>query len=268
MTELLVGTCGWSYPDWVGPFYPPGTASEDMLARYAEVFDTVEVNSSFYAVPPRERTRRWDRITPEDFDFAVKAPRDLTHEARLDLDEADDVVSDFVTALRPLGLKVGIVLLQLPPSLTAEEGRPRLERILEEEAIPAPIAVEARHESWNHPSTYSMLEGHDTTWVWSDNDRWSSPSARTSSAAYLRFIGDREIETFDELQRDPEPQIQQRWADLEMQTDAIEQIRVYANNHFAGFGPGAANAFLRVAGQEPREWGAGEQGGQSQLGEF
>jgi hypothetical protein len=167
-----------------------------------------------------------------------------------------------VAALRPLGTKVGIVLLQLPPSLSAEEGKPRLEELLDEEAIPAPIAVEARHESWSHPSVYSMLDQRDVTWVWSDNDRWASPSARTSSTAYLRFIGDRELDTFDELQRDPEPRIQQRWADLEMQKDAIDTIHVYANNHFAGFGPGTANAFLRVAGQQPREWGADEQGGQ------
>ena len=268
MTQLLVGTCGWSYDDWVGPFYPPGTASRDMLDRYAEVFDTVEVNSTFYAVPPRERTRRWARHTPDGFDFAVKAPRELTHEARLDREEADGVVSDFVDALRPLGAKLGVVLLQLPPSLDVEEGLPRLEALLEDEAIPAPTAVEARHESWNHPSVYSMLNGHDATWVWSDNDRWASPSARTSRTAYLRFIGDRELDTFDELQRDPEPAMQQRWADLEMQKDGIDEIRVYANNHFAGFGPGTANTFLRVAGQDPRSWGADERGGQSTLGEF
>jgi uncharacterized protein YecE (DUF72 family) len=268
MTDLLVGTCGWSYDDWVGVFYPPGTSSRAMLGRYAEVFDTVEVNSTFYAVPPRERTKRWARETPDGFDFTVKAPRELTHEARLDLEEGGDVVTDFVDAIRPLGAKLGVVLLQLPPSLGAGEGRPRLEAILDEEAIPAPIAVEARHPSWNHPSVYSMLDDHDATWVWSDNDRWSSPSARTSRAAYLRFIGDREIDTFDELQRDPEPAMQQRWADLEMQKDAIDEIRVYANNHFAGFGPGTANTFLRVAGQEPRRWGADEQGGQSKLGEF
>lgn len=266
--RLRVGTCGWSYPDWVGPFYPSGTESREMLPRYARVFDTVEVNSSFYAVPPRERTRRWAQATPDGFDFSVKAPRELTHEARLDLDEGAAVLEDFVDAIRPLGTKLAAVLLQLPPSLEAEEGHERLGELLATEAIPAPVALEARHPSWDHPEVYSTLEDHGATWVWSENDRWTSTAARTSDLAYIRLIGDREIDSFDEMQRDPEPAIRRWQGDMEIQRDGIAEARVYADNHFAGFGPGTVNAFLRLAGEEPRTWSTDGPGGQATLGDF
>ncbi len=266
--ELRAGTCGWSYPDWVGPFYPPGTSSQKMLERYARVFDTVEVNSSFYAVPPMERTRRWARSTPEGFDFALKAPSALTHEARLDIEMGHAAISDFVGALSPLGAKLGFVLLQLPPSLHAEEGFERLQDLLEAEAIPAPLALEARHPSWDDPRVYELLEAFDVTWVWSENDAWTTTPKLTTSRVYLRLMGDRKLDTFDRIQRDREPTIRRWQARLEENKSQLDEARVYASNYFAGFGPGTVNAVLRIAGQEPRRWSSKEQGGQATLGEF
>lgn len=267
--SLLVGTCGWSYPDWVGPFYPRGTQAGRMLERYARVFDTVEINSTFYAVPPRERVERWARQTPDEFRFSVKAPQALTHEARLDLDAGDeDAVDAFADAMRPLGVKLDRVLVQLPPSLTADEGLPRLARLLDAEPFAVPVVLEARHGSWDQAATYELLEDHGATWAWSENDRWTSTPELTSREVYLRLIGDRELDTFDELQRDPEPTIR-AWLDrLEAVGPDIDQARVYANNHFAGFGPGTANALLRLAGREPRSWSAAETGGQATLSDF
>lgn len=266
--DLVVGTCGWSYPDWVGPFYPPGTPSGQMLERYARVFDTVEVNSTFYAIPPIERTRGWAEATPDGFDFSVKAPRDLTHEARLDLDEGADALAAFRDAIEPLGSKLAVVLIQLPPSLEADEGRDRLEDLLASDAIGAPVAVEARNASWDQPGIYGMLDDHDATWVWSENDRWTSTPARTSRRAYVRLLGDRELESFDRLQRDPVPAIDSWQEHLTLQAGAIDEARVYANNHFAGFGPATANAVLQEAGREPRTWGRAGDDGQATLGDF
>lgn len=266
--ELIVGTCGWSYPDWVGPFYPAGTESGRMLERYARVFDAVEVNSTFYAVPPRERVQRWARATPESFRFSVKAPRELTHEARLELDETGrPAVEAFRQALDPLGGKLDRILVQLPPSLSAGEGFERLEHLLELEPFPVPVCVEARHPSWGEPEVLDTLEALEATWVWSENEGWSTPPALTRDEVYLRFIGDRSLETFDRLQRDPEPAIR-RWLDrLREREEHVEKARVFANNHFAGFGPGTVNAVLREAGREPRSWRRTESG-QATLGDF
>lgn len=267
--RLLVGTCGWSYPDWVGPFYPRGTQPSEMLERYARVFDTVEVNSTFYAVPPRERVERWARATPAGFRFSVKAPRDLTHEARLRLDEGGwTAVEAFNDAMRPLGVKLDRVLVQLPPSLTARQGLPRVETLLEAEPFDVPVVFEARDASWDQDATYELLREHDVTWAWSVSDRWPSPAERTTSEVYLRLIGDRELETFDEVQRDLDPTIQRWLQRLDAADPDIDTARVYANNHFAGFGPGTVNALLRLAGRKPRTWSATETGGQATLGDF
>jgi len=266
--DLKVGTCGWSYPDWVGPFYPPDTTSSTMLARYARVFDTVEVNSTFYAIPPRERLQGWARRVPDDFDFALKAPRAITHEARLNPDLARDPIATFREAIAPLGEQAATILLQLPPSLRATEGYERLRAILENDPFDAAIALEARHDTWATERVFDLLADHDVTWVWSVADRWDASPETTTTRAYLRLIGDREIGTFDRLQRDPDPTLESWWAKLEARSEQIDEARVYANNHFAGFGPETINRLLETAGHEPRDWGPRESGGQTRLGDF
>lgn len=256
--DLKVGTCGWSYPDWVGPFYRRGTSSGQMLERYASVFDTVEVNSTFYATPPRDRVEAWARHTPDGFTFSLKAPEALTHEARLELTpDAWQAIDAYGHAIQPLGLKLDTILLQLPPSLTKAEGLPRLEALLAEEPFPAPLALEARHPSWDDPEVYAMLADHQVTWAWSENQHWTTPAETTTERAYLRFIGDRRIDRFDRLRRDPEPAMRRWLTRLEARHDELTSARVYANNHFAGFGPATVNAFLRLAGQETRRWEGG-----------
>ncbi|MDX1612103.1 MAG: DUF72 domain-containing protein [Candidatus Thermoplasmatota archaeon] len=256
--DLKVGTSGWSYPDWVGPFYPKGTPSGEMLARYAAVFDTVEVNSSFYAIPPRDRVASWAKAVPDGFTFSLKVPKAVTHEARLDpTPEVLDTLDGFHTNIRALGTRVEALLLQLPPSLDVEEGLPRLERLLDIEPFPAPVALEARHATWASAEAFELLRDHDVTWVWSENQHWETPAKLTTDRAYVRFIGDREIERFHKIQREVEPSLT-RWEQrLAERHDELTAATVYANNHFAGFGPGTANAFLRAAGREPRRWSGG-----------
>ncbi len=260
-----MGTCGWSYNDWLGPFYPKGTPAGEMLKRYAEVFDTVEVNSTFYAVPPRQRVAAWAGSVPDGFTFSVKAPQGLTHEARLTLSAGREVLDAFLAAIEPLGDKLGCVLLQLPPGLDRAEGLDRLDRLLSEEPFWTQVAVEARHPSWDHAEVLETLRAHQAGWVWSENMHWTSQPELTAGHAYLRLIGDRELETFDRLQRDPAPAAGAWWERLHAREGELETARVYANNHFAGFGPGTANAFLEAAGQSPRAWRGGTQ---ARLGEF
>lgn len=256
--DLRVGTCGWSYPDWVGSFYRQGTASGKMLERYARVFDTVEVNSTFYAIPPRDRVQAWERATPDGFRFSLKAPEALTHEARLQLTpEARQAIGRYAHAISPLGLKLDTLLLQLPPSLDKAEGLPRLGTLLAEEPFPAPLALEARHASWDDPAVYELLADHGVTWAWSQNQHWTTPDEVTTDQVYLRLIGGRKIDRFDHLQRDPEPAMRRWLARLEARHDELSSVRGYANNHLAGFGPATVNAFLRLAGQEPRRWEGG-----------
>ncbi len=266
--ELRVGTCGWSYKDWVGPFYPPGTRSGQMLELYATVFDTVEINSTFYAVPSPDRVEQWNEATPETFSFTAKAPSAFTHEARLRLHSGWDALEAFNRSMEPLGQKLDRVLVQLPPSLTFHEGEDRLWALLEEDPFPVPWVLEARHRSWASPAVFEALEAHGVTWAWSENDAFCSTPRLTTRDAYIRLIGDRSLEVFDRIQRDPTPVIDAWAARMEAKVDDLQRVRVFANNHFAGFGPGTVNAVLDRLGREPQGWSALGLGGQTTLGEY
>lgn len=240
-----------------------------MLGLYARVFDTVEVNSTFYAIPPRERVERWSQATPEGFEFCVKAPRAFTHDARLRMDKGGrEALSTFVEALEPLGEKLDRVLVQLPPSLAAQEGLARLSCLLDEGPFPVPWVLEARHASWASEDVFDVLEAGGVTWAWSENEAYRSTARLTTGEAYVRLIGDRSLEVFDRLQRDPEPAIDAWAARLEDHEGQVEAARVFANNHFAGFGPGTVNAVLDRLDQEPKEWSTLGHEGQATLGDY
>src|SRR5213080_1136824 len=100
---VLIGTQGWNYAAWVGPFYPPGTRAPEFLSTYARAFRAVEVDSAFYAIPDARAIRAWMERTPADFTFALKIPKEVTHERRLR--DADGVVGEFLERARELGPK-------------------------------------------------------------------------------------------------------------------------------------------------------------------
>src|SRR5258706_10943275 len=117
--SILIGTQGWNYPAWVGQFYPPGTRASEFLPAYARAFRAVEVDSTFYAVPDPRAVRAWAGRTPPEFTFALKMPKEVTHERRLR--DADDGVRDFLGRARQLGPKLGPMLLQLRPDFRPDE---------------------------------------------------------------------------------------------------------------------------------------------------
>ena len=112
---VLVGTSGWQYRDWRGTFYPPGVAQSRWLESYSSRFETVEVNNTFYRLPPATTFQKWHDGTPADFVVAVKASRYLTHIRRLR--DPDDSVALLLERAKPLREKLGPVLVQLPPNL-------------------------------------------------------------------------------------------------------------------------------------------------------
>ena len=116
---IRIGTQGWNYDAWVGPFYPTGTRAAEFLGVYARAFDTVEVDSTFYAIPPTKTVRAWAERTPPGFKFALKLPQEITHERRLRPD--DDTLSLFFDRARELEDRLGPVLVQLAPDFGPSE---------------------------------------------------------------------------------------------------------------------------------------------------
>jgi len=178
-----VGTSGWQYRDWRGPFYPSKLAQAKWLEFYVERFGTVEVNNTFYRLPPPETFAGWARRVPDDFVMVVKMSRYLTHVKRL-RDPAEPVERFFANA-SPLGNKLGPVLVQLPPQLAAD--LPALDDTLARFPAGTRAAVEFRHPSWFTDETAELLARHDAAFCLADSPRRRTPRWRTATWGYVRF---------------------------------------------------------------------------------
>ncbi len=244
--DLRIGTSGWSYKDWEGAFYPRGIKATEMLGHYGRVFRTVEVDSTFYAMPRESVVRNWAARSPEGFLFAAKFPRDITHEH--DGLERHDLARAFVERMGLLGEKRGPLLLQFPPGFRVQR-LPELARLLEALPSKASYAVEFRHEDWYCEALLCLLREHGVAWVAGVGP--DNPPRRpvTADFAYLRWIGDREIETFDRVRVERRAELD-RWAGwIEKQRLALREIYGYFNNHYAGHGPASARALLSALGE-------------------
>jgi uncharacterized protein YecE (DUF72 family) len=180
---VLIGTSGWHYSHWKDGFYPAGLASPGWLRLYAERFSTVEVNNAFYRLPEESTFQRWADQVPADFVVAVKASRYLTHVRRLK--EPADPVRRLMERLRPLKSKLGPILLQLPPNLSAD--LEALDAALRAFPVGVRVAVEARHDSWFQPPIRRLLEERGAALCLTDRSGPSSPLWRTSDWGYVRF---------------------------------------------------------------------------------
>jgi uncharacterized protein YecE (DUF72 family) len=161
---IRIGTSGWSYDDWVGPFYPAGTAAGDYLSCYAEQFDIVEVDSTFYRPPSERMVRGWAERTPAGFAFALKMPRAITHERVLVDCEAD--MEALLAVLEPLGGKLKSVLLQFGYFNRAAFASPkpfcdRLTGFFDKFARRVPLACEIRNKNWLTPDYFGLLRRHN-----------------------------------------------------------------------------------------------------------
>src|SRR4028118_648738 len=155
--NLYLGTSGWSYADWEGTIYPPGTTPARRLAEYVKHFATVDIDSTFYGTPRGTTVERWRKVAPRGFLFAAKFPREVTHERNLVGSGAE--AERFVRTMAELGDRLGPLLLQLPPSFDVE-GMGVLEDFLKRLPEGFRYAVEVRHRSWLGSDLPEMLGEH------------------------------------------------------------------------------------------------------------
>jgi len=182
---VRIGCSGWNYAHWRGRVYPSDAPERRWLELYAQWFDTVEVNATFYRLPEKKTVARWAETTPQGFCFAVKASRYLTHVKRLrDLPPG---IERFFERIEPLreARKLGPVLWQLPPRFTRDDDR--LAAALDA-LPPGRHAFEFRDATWFADDVYALLRAHDVALVVADRaPRAPSPWVDTTSWAYLRF---------------------------------------------------------------------------------
>ncbi|HEX6159040.1 MAG TPA: DUF72 domain-containing protein [Thermoanaerobaculia bacterium] len=258
--SILIGTQGWNYAAWVGPFYPLGTRAAEFLPTYARAFRGVEVDSTFYALPDPRAVRAWRERTPPDFTFALKMPQEVTHELRLR--NADDLVRDFLDRVRELGPKLGPILLQMGPDFGPEE-LPAVEQFVP--ALPRDLrfALEVRQSRWMRsdvrPRLLELLAHYGIALALSDG-RWISRKTvlelverPTADFLYVRWMGpDRAITDYSHLQFDRSEEIR-LWSDVLKRVAHTRDVYGFFNNHFAGHSPANAREMQRLLGQQPVE---------------
>ena len=183
--SIRIGTSGWHYGHWVGPFYPPDQPSAGLLSFYSVEFDTVEVNNSFYRLPQIETLLAWKEGTPDSFTFAFKASRYLTHMKKLR--GIEDALTTMIDRARLLGSKLGPILFQLPPRWRVDAER--LGQFLRLIPQPLRVAVEFRDPSWFADDTYDVLRKSEAGFCIYDLAGSTSPTVVTSDLVYVRLHG-------------------------------------------------------------------------------
>ncbi len=237
--NILVGTSGYNYPEWKGSFYPKTIPAAKMLPYYAERFPTVEINYTFYRMPTWKIVDGWSAATPAHFALTLKAPRRITHDARLH--GCEEVVRQFLDVASTLGPKLGALLFQLPPSMKLD--LPRFDAFLEMLPPRVRAAFEFRHASWFDEAVYARLRDRNLALCVTDSDTLSTPVAITTDHAYFRL-------------RDEGygPDDIARWADvIREKAAACRDVFVYFKHEDEGKGAEFGRMLMeRLGVQEPR----------------
>jgi uncharacterized protein YecE (DUF72 family) len=253
--QYYVGCSGWSYTSWQGPFYPPTIDNSGWLKYYSQVFDYVEIDSSFYRIPSIFMAKNWYRRSPQNFKFTAKFPKIITHDKRLK--DVDKELQRFFEAIGPLADKTLALLIQLPTSLQILQGLQRFGDLVPELDNRFRYAVEVRHRSWFQALAYNFFSNNDICLVWSQLADLQTPPILTTDFIYLRLIGDRSIQDkdFGRIQIDRVLEME-KWAEniKAVQEEHVRLAIVTANNHYAGFGPGTANVFRNMLGLPEAKW--------------
>ena len=236
---LYVGTSGWQYAHWKRVFYPDRLPQRGWLEYFADRFQTVEVNNTFYNLPERPVFEHWRRGSPRDFIFALKMSRFLTHLKRLH--DPEEPVHRFLERARGLGPKLGPILIQLPPRF--HQDVELLAQTLTLFPRTVRISVEFRDETWFTPETRSLLEEHGAALCLADTPRRKQPMWRTADWGFVRFHEGKGSHA-PGYERD----VLRRWVHRIADTwPRSSDVFVYFNNDAAGYAIRDAVAFAELA---------------------
>lgn len=233
LASLVMGTSGWSYKEWVGPFYPKAAK---MFSYYARFFNTAEINSTFYRYPSGAAIYGLYRASPKGFVFSAKLPRLITHEKRLDpaLKVENDLLR-FLELLNPLKAsgKLGCLLIQLPPSFVYERDHENLETFLQMLPKGYEFAAEFRDHSWMRNDTWELLKRHNVAYCIVDEPLLPPEVHLTADFAYFRWHGRGTRPWYD--YRYSREELEEWVPRVENTRNKVDKIYGYFNNHYHGY---------------------------------
>jgi len=268
--EIRLGTSSFTAAGWRGAFYPPRMKEADYLGFYSTRFDTVEIDSTFYAIPSIETVENWERRTPPGFVFSLKAPQVITHSKVLKDCHWD--CEKFVQTVSFLGEKLGPIVFQFPffsesvfdsPAQFLSRLRPFLSGL--ERFGKRKYAVEIRNKHWLKPRFLDLLRERnvalvlqDRLWMPGPNEVSEKVDPITADFTYIRWLGDRKA--IEQITTVWNKTVVDRTAELQSWVDVCEKIQkrgltqyIYANNHYAGFAPHTIEQFRRLCAERAIE---------------
>ncbi len=282
LDKIKIGTCAWSFEDWRGVFYPEHLPPGERLAFYAQYFRSVEVDSTYYAAPATKVALHWYEVTPPDFVFACKLPREITHERRLR--DCSELLEAFLRSIQPLGEKLGCVFVQMPPSFRPRQDEQALRAFIRELPGHVRFAIEFRHHDWHQPRIVQLLEAHRVCWVWTDVTPLDHQQEgafeflpQTTDFVYLRLLGDlgtkyagdgRPVHSYREVLW-PRDTSLENWATrLRQRLPEVANVFACVNNHFEGFAPRTAHRLAALLDLPTRAWPDGNADPDAQSGQI
>jgi uncharacterized protein YecE (DUF72 family) len=230
--KLLVGTSGFAFKEWKGPFYPADLGDDEMLGFYSTRYPTVEINNTFYRMPKENVLLGWAAQVPDTFTFTIKASQRITHHARLKPQSAE-LVEYLVRTTAVLGTRLGPILFQLPPNFKRD--LERLQAFLALLPKDRRFTIEFRHESWFDEEVVAALRAHDVALCVSEQEEFQAPMLATAEWGYLR------LHRFDY-----DPPALAAWAARIAAQPWSDAYVIFKHDHTAGSGPIAADEFLNV----------------------
>src|SRR5712692_376017 len=261
MASLYIGTSAFTAARWEGTFYPEGTKPADYLRYYAQHFNSVEVDSTFYRIHSLSTVKGWYEKTPKGFIFAAKIPRVITHEKVLV--NCDDDVAQFLKVMDALGEKLGPLLFQFgyfnkKAFVGVNDFLARLRPFLKKLPKGHKFAVEIRNKNWVVPQFVETLRERgaalsmiDQAWMPRPAQWFEKLDPITADFTYVRWLGDRK--GIEEQTKNWDKVIVDRSEDLDEWVEVLKtvhkrkiQIYAYANNHYAGYGPGTVELFSEL----------------------
>jgi uncharacterized protein YecE (DUF72 family) len=245
MSKVHVGTMGWSYDFWIGNFYTPATDASDYLTEYANHFDTVEVDNTFYRIPSEAIIKRWFDQTPSGFVFSLKFPRIITHVKILQ--DCEKETSVFIKNVSGLDDKLGPLLLQFPPMFKKNQ-LPLLEGFLANLPQKRRVAVEVRNRELLNDDLYSILRREEVALAWVEGPFIPPTDVITADFLYIRWEGDRRQINglLGKVETDKHGEIK-KWADrIGQLLDNSMEIFGYFSKYYSGHPPTDAKQLLRL----------------------
>jgi len=264
-SAIRIGCQGWNYDDWTTPagsetvFYPRNTKPADMLRFYSKIFDTVEVDSTFYAIPPSNNIDRWYERTPKEFRFALKLPQEITHELALK-SESFPILEEFSARVKHLGEKLAAVLIQMPPQFEGNrQNALALRNFLSRLPKDIRFAIEFRSRSWMIDWTMNELKKNNVAFAFVEGSwiprasMFDAMKKPTADFSYVRFMGMRDLTEFAKVQRHQDANLLLWKPEIEKLTSS--EILIYFSNFYEGHAPASAKTFLEMFEMDTKDAG-------------